>query len=191
MPGFLDFLSDPRFLNGIASTLQASGQLATGLAQQQHGADVQAAAEFQAQQLRQNANDAMASAQRVAWNEDRRTQYVASATLAAAAASGGGASDPTVINLIAEQATEGSYRRSVALYEGDSRARLLQLQADAREFEGKSARRSGALGLGGAVIGAGSTLLKGMAKDSSLLQRFGGDGPRVSGDAMAINGLDD
>jgi hypothetical protein len=182
MAGFLDslgeFLLNPRTINMIAGGLEAGGRYNTGAQQIAHGANLQAAAEFTAMQLEQQAGDAIASAQRRAWNEDRATKYLASETLARAAASGGGASDPTVINLIAKQAEEGAYRRQVALYEGDSRARAMRLQAEARRFEGGS-QRSAAENAGKAsMFGAGTSLLTSMAKDSSLYQRFGGGGPQ-------------
>lgn len=182
MAGFLDFfgnlLSDPRTINTIAGALDFGGRVSAGQQQIAHGADLQAAAEFAAAQLDKQASDAIGSAQRRARNEDRATKYLASETLARAAASGGGASDPTVINIIAKQAEEGAYRRMVALYEGDSRAAQMRLQAQARRFEGGS-QRAAAEGAGRATMfGAGTSLLKSMARDSSLYERFGGGGPK-------------
>jgi hypothetical protein len=182
MAGFLDFfgdiLTDPRTISMIAGGLEAGGRFSAGQQQIAHGADLQAAAEFTAAQLERQASDAIGSAQRRAWNEDRSTKYLASETLARAAASGGGASDPTVINIIAKQAEEGAYRRQVALYEGDSRAGQLRLQAEARRFEGGS-QRAAAEGAGRAsMFGAGTSLLKSMARGASLYDRFGNGGPQ-------------
>lgn len=185
--GFLDFLKDPRFLNNFATGMQAFGQFSTGRETEAHGEALRIAAQFQADQLREQAGDAIASAQRAAFNEDRRARYVASDILAKAAASGGGASDPTIVNLIAQTAAEGAYRQQVALYEGDARARQLRLQATAKEFEGASEEASAKRTGRGQMFGAATTLLKGYARDS-MLARYGGDGPRI---AQAIGGWSD
>jgi hypothetical protein len=175
---FIDIILSPQVLGAVASGFQTAGRINTGQQQMQHGEDLQAAAEFQAAQLEAQAGSAVAAAQRRAWTEERATRYLASETLARAAASGGGASDPTVINLIAKQAEEGSYRQQIALYEGEDRARVLRLQALARRYEGSSQKAS-AEGAGRAsMLAAGTSLLSGMAKDSSMYQRFGGGGPQ-------------
>jgi hypothetical protein len=94
-----------------------------------------------------------------------------------AGASGAGASDPTVVNIISRMAGEGAYRGAVALYGGQDRARYLNLQADAKDYEGQILRsQSESAGKSQAVAGAAS-LLRGTVRDSSLFQRFGGGGP--------------
>lgn len=182
MAGFFDTLSNvltnPWTLNMISGALDFGGRVNASQQQAAHGANLQAAAEFTAAQLEQQAGDAMASAQRRAWNEDRAAKYLASETLARAAASGGGASDPTVINIIARQAEEGAYRRQVALYEGASREQVLRLQAMSRRFEGGSQRAAAEGNARGTMFGAGTNLLKSMARGSSLYERFGAGGPQ-------------
>jgi len=172
-----DFLSDPRSLNRAGTGLQAGGQFMGGVSHIQFGIQSRQAAEFQAAQLRQNANNALASSQRHAEDVDLQAKYIASAALATAAASGGGASDPGVVSIMARNAAEGAYRRSVALYEGEDRARELNLSAAAKEYEGKNVLANSVLVGGAQFVGGGTTLLKGAAKDASLYQRFGGGGP--------------
>lgn len=175
-----DLLNNPRELNGVGTGIEAAGQVIGGLNHIQYGQQAQQAAEFQAQQLRQNAGQAQASAQHSAFEVDRQAQYTASSALATAAASGGGASDPTVVNLIARNAGEFAYRKAVTLYQGDATARLDNLQADAKEFEGKTiAENSDNVGMS-QIFSAGTSILKGAARDGSLLQRFGGGGPSSS-----------
>lgn len=171
------FSKDPVKLNNAATAIDAGGQIAGGLSHILYGLQAQQAAEFQAAQLRQNAGQAMASAQRRAFDVDRQSKYVASAALASAAASGGGASDPTVVNLIARNAGEFAYRKAVALYQGEDKARALNLQADAKEFEGANVRANSNMVGVMQGFGAASTLMKGQARQASLLQRFGGGGP--------------
>ena len=173
MSGFLDFLdfnkSGAQDLNVLGGILQFAGTIS-------RGQQAQAAGQFQADQLRQNGGQAQAAAQRTAADVQRQTEMVVSRSLAVAAASGGGASDPTVINLIAQNASEGAYRKAVALYGGDEANRTARLQADAKEYEGKSARM-------GSLISGATNLLNSQAKSASMFQRFGGGGP-----AMYSNG---
>ena len=180
MSWFDDLLTNPRALNQAGTVADASGSLIGGLSHLQFGMQAQQAAEYQAAQLRQNAGLQQASAQRQAFDIDRQSQYVASAALASAAASGGGASDPTVVNLISRNAGEFAYRKAVALYGGDERARLMNMQADAIEYEGANSRANSTLVAGSQLFQAGSTIMKGAARDASLYQRFGGGGPRIN-----------
>lgn len=95
------------------------------------------AAEFEAQQLEQNAGQTVAAAQRQAFETERTGKYAQSRALAVAAASGGGASDPTVMNTIAGLASETAYRKSLDLYQGEERARQLNLSAAASRYSGQ------------------------------------------------------
>lgn len=187
MPGFFDFLDNPQLLNTIGTGLQVAGQVRSGQEQSAYGTESAAASHYQAEQLRQQAGSSVAAAQRQAWLEDRNAKIVMSNALAAAAASGGGASDPTVINIIAGIAKEGAYRRQVALYNGDDRARMLQMQAQAREMDGASRQQAADSAAGGSYLKAGTTFLSGMTKDASLFQRFGGGGPKVGSTAPAVD----
>lgn len=185
MAGFLDLLNDPRFLNQVDTSLRAAGGTQVTLGYLANGMNAKAQADFQATQLRQQSSDAMGSAQRRAWSDDRATQYLASETLARAAAGGGGASDPTVVHLIAQQAAEGSYRKQVDLYGGETRSNQLSMQADAKEFEGNATQASDRQMAGVSAMGVGSSLLRGYEKDSSLFRRFSNGGPRLASDASS------
>jgi hypothetical protein len=174
-----DLLNDPRSLNSAGTVTQAAGEMMGGISHIEFGIQSRQAAEFQAAQLRLNASNAAASGQRQAADVDLQSKYIASAALATAAASGGGASDPGVVTLMARNAAEGAYKRSVALYEGEDRAKALNLSADAKEFEGKNVLANSVAVGASQFVGAGTTLLRGAAKDRSLFQRFGGGGPGV------------
>jgi hypothetical protein len=171
-----NFFTDPREMNAVAGGFEAGGKIVGAMGQFQYGQAAQASDNFQADQLREQANDAQASGQRQAAIDERQARYVASNALAAAAASGGGASDPTVINLIAGIAQEGSYRQQVALYQGDERGRLLRMQAAAREQEGANKARQSSLMGGTSLLSAGASLLRSAAKDT-MYERNKGDGP--------------
>jgi len=173
--------ADPIDLNSIAGNVQALGSNMSAASHVQFGIQARQAAQFQADQLRQNANSAQAASQRQAFDIDRQTQFITSRALAVAAASGGGASDPTVVRLIARDAGEGAYQKSLALYGGTDRARLDLENAQAKTYEGQTTERN-SLEVGAAGYASGATnLLKSRAKGASLLQRFGGDGPQVGG----------
>lgn len=180
MSWFDDLMKDPRALNNVGSSIEAGGQITGALSHMEFGQQAADAAVFQAEQLRQNAGQAQAASQRQAFDIDRQSQYIASTALAHAAASGGGASDPTVVNLIARNAGESAYRKAVALYQGEDKARLENLQADAKIYEGENVKaNSNKVGVS-QLFASGTTLMKSQARDKSLLQRFGGDGPDQS-----------
>jgi hypothetical protein len=170
----------PLTLNAVGGGLDAFGQGLGAVSHIMFGIQARQAAQFQAAQLRQNADSAQASSQRSAIDVDRQTQMITSRALAVAAASGGGASDPTVVNLIARDAAQGAYLKSVALYQGDDRARLMSEQADAKDFEGKATERN-SYEVGAAAFAGGATsLLKTHARGASLFSRFGGGGPNLT-----------
>lgn len=140
------------------------------------GVGARRSANYQAAQMRYSAGQQQAAAQRGAYDADMQAKYVASAALAAAAASGGGASDPTVMSLIAHNASEMAYRKAVALYEGDDRARSLNVQADATKYEGKLRMINSFIGAGAAAYKSNGSLLDGA---SSMLSKYGGRGPTL------------
>lgn len=170
---------DPIALQQEATSADVGGALFAALSTLQAGNQARKAANFQAEQLRQQAGQQQAAAQRQAADIGRQGDMIASTALAHAAASGGGASDPTVINLIARNAGESAYRQAVALYGGDDAARVMQLQADAREYEGKQAQFNGVANAAAQGMGARASLLKGQAREASLYQRFGAGGPKT------------
>lgn len=135
----------------VAGTVLTAGSLfAAGEAEEDIGRARLAAAErdkaakeFEAEQLEVLAKQEVAASQREALEEERQAKLRASRALAVAAASGGGASDPTVIDIIANLRGEGAYRAGLRLYEGEERARLNLLEARERRFAGASALAEG------------------------------------------------
>lgn len=132
------------------------------------------AAKYVSAQLRQNAGQAQAASQRQAFDIDRQTQMIQSRALAVAAASGGGASDPGVVSIMAQTASEGAYRKAMALFNGDDKAAGMESQAEAAMYEGKVAKNntivSGALQTGSAA----TSLLRARSQGNSLYARFSG-----------------
>jgi hypothetical protein len=166
----------PQDINKWGTGLEVFGRMYDAFGTLTGGLDEKKAAEFQAAQLRQNAGQAMASAQRDLYSVQEQTALVASRALAVAAASGGGASDPTVVKIMAGIAGEGSYRAAVALYQGEEKARAMLNQARAVEYQGELSKQSAIRGAFGKFLGAGSAAIKGVARGQSLYERYGGDG---------------
>jgi hypothetical protein len=174
------------YVQGGASILQGVGGLIAGRGARAAGEGERRAAEFQAQQLEQNAGQAIAASQRNAEEERRKARLLASRALAVAAASGGGASDVTVQNIIADIEGEGTYRAMTALYQGEEKARQLSMAAAGKRYEGElavqaSKQKRTAYTLGGLAqmgIGAGS-----------LYMKYGGGGAST-GDAALLDSPD-
>lgn len=160
-------------MSRASAGMEIGGQVVNALQRIKYGREARRAAEFQAAQLEAQANNVAGSAQRAAINDQRQADLVASRALALAAAGGGGASDPTVVNLIANNAGESAYRKAVSLYDGEAQAQQLRLNAQAKRYEGAQIQgnesAAGVMQLAGAV----PSVLRATAKDSSMLQKFG------------------
>lgn len=135
----------------------AVGTAAVSLFAQQQGADAAASGAkanaqniatekaFEGTQLKQEASNVTASSQIAAAEQLRQSRMVQGRTLAVAAASGAGVSNPTIVNMLARTAGEGTYRANVALYGGAEKARLLNMQAAAADYEGAAGIEAGGL----------------------------------------------
>lgn len=160
-------------LQSYGSELQGASHLAQGQAQQQ-------AAEFQATQLRQNAGQVMASAERSAVDIQRQVSLITSRALLVASANGGGASSPSVITNLSRIAGEGAYRQSLAIYGGTEQAQHDELQAKSLEYSGQIAKDNSKSIYDASQVNTAATLVKGGA---SLFSRFAaGSKPGQSSD---------
>jgi hypothetical protein len=139
------------------------------------------AAEFNALELERQAGIAIALSQRTALEEQRLADVAASRALAVAAASGAGVSDPTIMNILARTKGEGTYRASVALYEGEERARQFRIAAISERIGGSQAMEEGAARAGAYNLQAIGTMFR---TGSSLYAKYGGGGP----DAASVEG---
>lgn len=149
-----------------ANAASAAGTIASGF-------EKNSEAQSEQIQLNQNANATQAAAQRQAFLDRQKTQFIQGRQTAYAAASGAGASDPTVVNLEAQTGEEGEYAALTDLYNGKT-------SADAMRFQGKMTGYAGEQALMGSVIDAGSTIAGGQ---SSIMQKYGGKLPDWMGGA--------
>lgn len=117
--------------------------------------------EFEAVQYEQRAKQEVASSQRAALEEERRSRIVQSAVVARAQ---GGAGDPTVVDILSDLADEGAYRSAVALYEGQERARQARMGATAARYEASGYRRAGSDYATAGRLAAAGTLASGYAR---------------------------
>lgn len=112
----------------------------------------------EAEQIDIQAGKERASSQRASIEERRQAAKVSSRALALAAASGAGASDPSVINNIAEIEGEGEYRALTALYNGEETARGQEFEADNRRKEAKNVKKAALVKAAGTILSTGSSL---------------------------------
>lgn len=140
-----DLLKGLKGIGGWGTVLQAGGQVFGGMAQQ--GDENRIAA-----QLRANAVATRAMASRDAEQVTRRGNLLASRAQAVAAASGGGASDPTVVNTIADIQGESHLRSLTAIASGENEAQNLEYAASARKRMGRAASTVGLMSAAGTVL---------------------------------------
>lgn len=191
----------PALLTGAKAGLDWSSNQNMAVSSRTAAERVAVANQFQAQQARVNAGQAIAASQRDASEQRRQSALLQSRALALAAASGGGTTDPTVVNVIGNIAGEGAYRAAVSLYRGEEQARALRMEAAARDYDAAAAREGGEQRARAYRSAARSGVLK---AGLSLFEKYGmSDQPKatateaswtsgydpLSGDAGSYSGL--
>lgn len=170
---------------GIGSTIAGmGGTMAAGKAGKIgaaiQGQAAQQAAEYRATQLRQQAQEARAGAQRMALETRRKGGLVQSTLRARAAASGAGATDQTVLGLTGDLAARTEYQSLLEMYNGENKARGLEDAAEAALYQGK--------------IGVMSAGLKSEAIQNetrgTLISQAGSLAKQIGGLGSTINGID-
>lgn len=164
------------WLSGAGSLIQAFGNVEAGRTARAAGEMAKMRADFVAWQAEEQGKTVIAAGQRQALEEKRKADLLVSRAKAIAASSGGGVSDPTIVNLLARTKGEGVYRASVALYEGEAKARQLRFQAAAARLSGSEAVVEGLSSQMGHTLAATGDILRGGAKVYSLYARYGQGG---------------
>lgn len=103
----------------LGSILSFAGQMKQASATKRAGIQENLFAKSEAGQLQ-------AAGQRAGMEEERKAALLSSRALAVASASGAGAADPTATKIMADITSEGAYRKGVALYDYEERARLIR-----------------------------------------------------------------
>ena len=140
----------------MALALPIMGGLFSGFGELQAGKAAEHSANFQAEQLRRNADATEAASQRAAIGEKRKSEFIQSRALAVAGASGAGVLDPTVLNMVSGIAGEGALAVETELYNGRTQAQGMRTQAMATAYEGLQRKRASKIGALTSVIGGAS-----------------------------------
>lgn len=155
-------------LLAASTAVSAVGAVSQGIAQKR-SADAQAASmKMQAKERERQAGEERAASQREAAARAKEARLVLSRQQAVAAATGGGATDSSVLKLMGDTAAEGAYQVGSAVYEGESRGRVLDGQADIDRYEAGIARMQGRQAMMAGFIGAGESLLNGASTWASM-----------------------
>lgn len=163
---------------GVLGTIMSfMGNMGAGDAAKRAATAQKTAADFEAAQLRQNAGQVEAAAQRDSMDQNLRAKLLASRAAAVAAAGGGALTDPSVAKIIADISGRGSYNAATALYQGEEAARKLNLSATAKTLEGNIALQGGADRASAYDLRAFGSLATGSA---SLFSKYGAGGFKSS-----------
>lgn len=152
-------------LETLAAIGSVVGTGISAIGQIQAGRQQEAAAEFQAKQMDQQAKDKMAVATRDAEQEAKKKDALLSRQTAVAASSGAGVQNQSVLQLLEDTEAQGAYNVASTIYGGQQEAAGLRNQAAATRAEGKAAKT-------GAYLGAAGTLASGFG--SAYKQKYGG-----------------
>jgi len=145
----------------VGGGVSAAGALAGGSAAAQAGKMQQAQTQYVAEQMEQNAGQAIASSQRTMLDTQEKTRLALS-TLRARASSSGAAPDVgSPVSIAGDIAQRGSYHALMDMFNGESTATGLENQAkgeiysgDIAELEGEEKEKASYLAAGGDVLSA-------------------------------------
>lgn len=151
--------------------MAGAGTLAGGAAAAQGGRMAQAAANFQADQVRMNAGQAIASSQRTMLDTQLKTNLAISGSRATAAASGVNVGEGSAVENQGELAKRGSYLALMDLFNGRSAATGLENEAAGIRYtgaienlEGQEKETASYLAAGGTLAGSAGSALSSYAK---------------------------
>ncbi|NSY17266.1 hypothetical protein [Neorhizobium sp. AL 9.2.2] len=136
----------------LAAGASAIGTGISAIGQIQSGKQQDAMAQYQADQMEQQAKDKMAVASRDAEQEGKKKDALLSRQVALAANSGGGVQNQSVLKILEDTEAAGQYNVSTAIYNGQQEAAGLRSQAEATRMEGRAASSGAALGAAGTLI---------------------------------------
>ena len=153
------------FGSTIASGIRAAAPIASiggtvlsAVGANNQGKAQQAEANSEAAQLTQNADEAQASAEQKAGQQDVETAYALSNAQAAAAAGGGSATDPTVTRNLQTIAGQGKFRALTDMYQGNEVAQADLNQAAATKYGGQLQANAGTTKMYSTILSGASSL---------------------------------
>ncbi|MCM2452947.1 hypothetical protein [Agrobacterium vitis] len=149
-------------MSGLES-IALGGALLGGAGSIVSGVQANNNAKYQAENLRQQGTEALASSQRSSMEKYRQGKIMMSGQRAAIAGSGGSIADPGVIDMMSDTYQQTDLAGRTEMYKGEQQKRGYDAQASAAEISGKNALTNGIIG------GVSSTLSNG----ANIYNRFG------------------
>lgn len=143
----------------ITMAIAAASAVASAAGSIMSGNAARGAANFQAAQMNQQAGQERAVSQRQSIEQRRQAGLANSRVTAVAGASGAGVTDPTVLNIEGDNAATGEYNALTALYQGEEKARGLEMGATSKVYEGQQARQASLFKAGGTLLSSGNSML--------------------------------
>lgn len=174
----------PVAAQAIGAFSSAAGSVQSARAARQAGERARVAAQFEADQLDQQAGQSIAASQYDAIEQMRQTRLAQSRAIALAAAGGGGVTDVTVVNLLSRNAGEGAYRAALSLYKGEERARQLRLAALTKRYEGDLQFSAGGDRAAAYTLQGAGKLFGDAVSMYAKYGKAGGDGPGVKSETV-------
>lgn len=171
-------MADPMTMMMVASTVMtAVGGVQQASAAREAGNAANQEAQYEAAQLKENGIQEVAASQRTAENTQRQKQLAESKGRAVAAAGGGDSLDPSVVKLMGDLETQGSYNAQADLYKGKA-AQVQDLNmASGKTYSGQQAKIAGNMRANSILLNTGSSLLSKYAPSASPFDDGGGSIP--------------
>lgn len=161
-------------LTGLGSALSAANTIAGGSYANTAGQMQQQAANFQAQQLQENAAGDIAAAQRQAIDTNQKANLLRSSAVARAAGGGIDAGTGSALTNQAQIVNRGRQTGMLDLWQGQNQATGLMNQAQGVEYTGTMDALAGQEAQRASYLNAAATIAGGGA---SILKMYGGRGP--------------
>ena len=171
----------------VGTVLNAAGQVQSGQAARAAGIAQQQAADYQAQELTQQAGQTRAVAEQASINQRTNAAYVLSKVRANAAASGS-ATDPTAVDVAGQVGARGEYNALSEIYTGEEKARGLENQSALDIYTGQQEAEAGKYKQQAANLGALSSVLSGGGNLASKYGDAGGFGSSSSSSGAIDSG---
>lgn len=146
------------YLKAASTVATVGGTAISAIGADNQGKAAKTEADYEANQLNQNADNQMASAEQREVAQNLQTKYVLSTAQARAAAGGAAATDPTVTTNMMTIAGQGQFRALTDLYQGQAAAQADTTKATADIFGGQQGQASGQTKMYSTILGGASSL---------------------------------
>lgn len=146
-----------------------------GMAARAQGRTAERIAKYEAAGLERQGQEELAAAQRTAFDQRKKTDFLISRQRAFGAGSGSSLSSPGLLDIIVDTAGEGEYRAAADMYGGYQRQAGLKDKANVRIAEGRAAKEKGENAFFGSILEGFGGLASGF---NSYRTTYGGGNSR-------------